>query len=79
LFRPNAPRMITVLASIVLLIGGLALVFFQSQATDIVSGLPLGRDLSRQVLVLMTDKTTAWAALAASPILLILGSLLRGI
>jgi len=79
MFRPNAPRMITVALSIALLIAGLALIYFQAQATDIVGKLPLSRDLSRQLLALMTERTVAWAALAASPVLLMVGSLVRGL
>lgn len=79
MIRPNAPRMVTVALSIALLIVGLALVFLPSQASDIVLRLPLSRDLSRQVLALMMEDTTAWAALALSPLVLIVGSLVRGI
>lgn len=79
MIRPNPPRMITVVASLVLLIAGLALVFFQPQASDVVSRLPLSRDMARQVLALMTEDTTAWAVLALSPILLIVGSLVKGL
>jgi hypothetical protein len=71
--------MVTVVAAVVLLVVGLALVFFQSPATDLVQNLPLSRDLTKQVLSLMSEEVVAWAALAASPILLIIGSLLPGI
>lgn len=71
--------MVTVVAAVVLLVVGLALVFFQSPATDLVQNLPLSRDLTKQVVSLMSEEVVAWAALAASPILLIIGSLLPGI
>jgi len=71
--------MITVAIAVVLLVVGLALVFFQSQTIDVVRNLPLSRDLTRQVVALMNEQMIAWAALAASPILLIVGSLLPGI
>jgi hypothetical protein len=79
LLRPNPPRVITVALAVALTIVGVALVFFQSEAIDFVQTLPLSRDLSRQVLDLMGRQVVAWAALAASPILLIVGSLLPGI
>ena len=68
--------MVTVTIAVALTVIGLALVFFQSDATDIVRNLPLSRDLSRQLVELMGKQVVAWAALAASPILLIIGSLL---
>jgi hypothetical protein len=68
--------MVTVTIAVVLTIVGLALVFFQSDATDFVRNLPLSRELTRQVVELMGQQVAAWAALAASPILLIIGSLL---
>ena len=71
--------MVTVAIAVVLLVIGLALVFYQGTALDLVQRLPLGRDLSRQVVDLMQQRVVAWAALALSPILLIVGSLVRGI
>lgn len=71
--------MVTVALAVALTIIGLALVFFQSDATDLVKNLPLSRDLSRQIVELMGQQVVAWASLAASPILLIVGSLLPGI
>ena len=79
MIRPNPPRMVTVTVAVALLVVGLALVFFQAQATDLVRNLPLSRDMTRQVVSLMNEQMIAWAALAASPILLIVGSLLPGI
>ena len=71
--------MVTVVLSVALLIVGLALVFFQGQAIDFVQGLPLPRGLDRDILGLMEQQVAAWVALAASPILLIIGSLLPNI
>jgi hypothetical protein len=71
--------MVTVVIAVALTIVGLALVFFQSDATDLVKNLPLSRDLTKQLVDLMGQQIVAWAALAASPILLIVGSLLPGI
>jgi hypothetical protein len=71
--------MITVVAAVLLLVVGLALVFLQPQVTDFVRGLPLTRDLMRQVTSLIAENIVAWVVLAASPILLIVGSLFRGI
>ncbi|MEO6349344.1 MAG: hypothetical protein ABIP53_01710 [Candidatus Limnocylindrales bacterium] len=78
--KPSRPKMVTVVLSVALLIIGLALVFFQAQAVEFVRGLGfIPNDLSRQIVQLMTDRVAAWAALAASPILLIIGSLLPNI
>jgi hypothetical protein len=71
--------MVTVVAAVVLLIVGLALIFFQSPATDLVQKLPLSRDVMRQVVDLMSKQAVAWAALALSPVLLIVGSLVKGL
>jgi hypothetical protein len=74
--RPNAPRMVTVILAVALLVIGLALIFWQGPAIDLVRGLPLPGDITRQVVSWMGEQVVAWAALAAAPILLILGSLL---
>ena len=71
--------MVTVTVAVVLTLIGLALVFFQSPATDFVKNLPLSHDLTRQLVDLMGQQAVAWATLAASPIVLIVGSLLPGI
>jgi hypothetical protein len=68
--------MVTVVLAVVLTIVGLALVYWQGPAVDLVRGLPLPNDISRQVVSWMGEQVVAWAALAASPVLLILGSLL---
>ena len=77
--RPNPPRMVTVVLAVALLVVGLALVFFQGQALDLVRNLGLPRDIQVQVVSLMGEQIAAWAALAAAPVLLIIGSLLPDI
>ena len=72
--------MVTVVLAVALLAIGLALVFFQAQSVDFVRGLAfLPNDIQRQIVDLMTEQIAAWLALAASPILLIVGSLLPNI
>jgi hypothetical protein len=72
--------MVTVVLSVALLVVGLALFFYQAQAIDFVRGLGfIPNDLSRQIVQLMTEKIAPFVALAASPILLIIGSLLPNI
>jgi hypothetical protein len=71
--------MATVVLAVALLIAGLALSFYQGQAVEIVRGLPLGGDLTRQIVAWMAERFVAWALLAASPILLIIGALVKGI
>ncbi|MEA2675966.1 MAG: hypothetical protein QOJ81_107 [Chloroflexota bacterium] len=74
--HPNPPRQITVIIAVLLTVVGLALVFYEAQTLDFVrtAGLPV--DIQRQIIGWMEDRTFAWGALAASPILLTLGSLL---
>ncbi len=71
--------MATVVLAVALMVVGIALIFFQGQAVELVRGLPLPNDIARQIVALMTEKLVAYAALAASPILLIIGSLLPNI
>lgn len=71
--------MVTIVIAVILLVLGLALVFFQTESIDLIKGIGLPGDIQRQIVSLMEEKTLAWGLLAASPILLILGSLLRGI
>ena len=77
--RPNPPRMVTVVIAVALLVIGLGMVFYQGQTIDLVRQLPLPDDVSRQIVSLMSEQIAAWAALAAAPILLIVGSLLPNI
>jgi hypothetical protein len=69
--------MITVIVAVLLTVVGLALVFYQAQAIDLLRNVGLPADLQRQLVAWMEYRTVAWAALAASPILLIVGSLVR--
>ncbi len=77
--RPNPPRMVTVVLAVALMVIGLGAVFFQGQTIDLVRQLPLPNDVTRQIVSLMGEQIAAWAALAAAPILLIVGSLLPNI
>lgn len=78
--KPNAPRMITVVISVGLLLVGLALIYLPgAQVADLIRQLPLGGDMTRDLIELSADRFVAWAALLLSPVLLIIGSLLRGI
>jgi hypothetical protein len=71
--------MSTVILAVGLMVVGLALAFFQAQAIDLVLSLPLPNDLARQVVAWGSERFVAWALLAASPIVLIIGSLVKGI
>jgi hypothetical protein len=71
--------MATVVLAVGLMIVGLALAFFQAQAVDLIRQLPLPNDLTRQIVSYAGERFVAWALLAASPILLIIGSLVKGI
>ena len=72
--------MATVVVAVVLMVVGVALIFFQGQTVELVRGIGfLPNDLQRQIVDLMMQKMVAYAALAASPILLIIGSLLPNI
>ncbi len=77
--QPSRPTGATTALAIVLLIAGVALIFFQAQAIDLVRQIGLPNDLQRQAVQLMQERVAAWAALAASPVLLIIGSLVKGI
>lgn len=74
--RPNPPRRVTVIIAVALMVVGLGLVFYEAQTLDFVrqAGLPV--DIQHQLIAWMEDRTFAWGALAGSPILLIVGSLL---
>ena len=77
--RPNPPRMVTVGVAVALMVIGLGLLFAQAQTIDLVRQLPLPTDVTRQIVSLMGEQIAAWAALAAAPILLIIGSILPNI
>jgi hypothetical protein len=69
--------MVTVVVAVLLTLIGLALVFYQTQAIDLLRSVGLPADIQRQLVTWMEDRTVAWAVLAASPILLVIGSLVR--
>ena len=46
---------------------------------DLITGLSLPRGIERDILALISERTVAYACLLASPVLLVLGSLLPGI
>ena len=77
--RPNPQRLITVVAAVALLVIGLALVYADAEVAQAIKNLPLGADVTRQLLDLATQRTAAYLCLAASPLLLIAGSLLKGL
>jgi hypothetical protein len=72
--------MVSVVVAVLLMVAGLALVFFQAEAIAFVRGLSaIPNGLQRQIVALMAEKLVAWSLLAASPLLLIVGSLVRGL
>jgi hypothetical protein len=71
--RPNPPKIVTVVLAVLSLLIGLALIYMNPTVADLVK--PLGQ----QVLDWVHDKTVAWIFMAASPLLLILGSLFKGL
>jgi hypothetical protein len=77
--HPQPPRTLTVVVAIVLTLIGLTLVFYDTQSVNFVQGLSLPNDIQRQVVGWMQDKTIAWGVLALSPVLLIIGSLVKWI
>jgi hypothetical protein len=80
MLRPNPPRMVTVVLAVALTVVGLALIYLPTaDAADLVRRLPLPNDITNQVVELIRQRVLAYLALAASPILLILGSLLKGL
>jgi hypothetical protein len=70
--------MVTVVVAVLLLLVGLALVYLQPDVVRLVRQLPLGGD-GGQILDWVRNKTVAYLFLAASPLLLIVGSLFKGI
>ena len=71
--------MVTVVIAVLLMVAGLALAFYSGQVVELVRNLPLGADLTRQIVALIAERFVAWGFLAASPVLLIIGSLVKGI
>lgn len=72
--------MTTVVIAVALTIVGLALIYLPTDAAaDLVRQLPLPNEIEAQVLSLIAERIVAYLALAASPLLLIAGSLLPGL
>jgi hypothetical protein len=78
-FKPNAPRMVTVVIAIVLLVVGVVGVFMPSLMNDAIKALPIGADLTKQLRELAHNDTLLYLCALASPVLLAIGSLLPGI
>ena len=79
-FRPNPPRMVTVLIALALLAVGLGLALLEPSAVrGLITDLPLPVDLEKELVRLARSDTVAYACLAASPLVLAVGSLLPGI
>jgi hypothetical protein len=80
MLRPNPPRMVTVVIAVALTAAGLALVWLPAaDVQDLIRGVGLPRDISRTLLDLVAERVVAFALLLLSPVLLIVGSLVRGI
>lgn len=78
--RPNPPRMVTVVLALGLLALGLAIVFLpQAEILGLVREVGLPRDLERTIAALVAEQMVAYFCLAAAPLLLIAGSLVRGL
>ena len=78
--RPNPPKMVTVLLALALLAVGIAGTLIDPETVrDLITGLSLPRGIERDILALIAERTVAYACLLASPVLLVLGSLLPGI
>ena len=69
--------MVTVVLAVALTVVGLALIYLPADtAADLVRQLPLPSEVETQLLSLIAERIVAYLALAASPLLLIAGSLL---
>ena len=72
--------MITVVVAVALLVVGVAGTLLPAATIrDIVTGLPLPKDIDRELLRLALDNTITYACALAAPLLLVVGSLLPGI
>lgn len=72
--------MVTVVLAVALTAIGLALVFLPaSELVDLLRAVSLPRDIERTLLDLAAERLVAYACLLASPVLLIVGSLVRGV
>lgn len=72
--KTNAPRMVTVLAALGLLVVGLALTLFEVAAVA-----DAARDALAEAELDYTTEEAGWAALLASNLLLVAGSLFKGV
>lgn len=72
--RTNAPRMVTVLAAVALLVAGLALTWF-----DVPAVVDAVRDALAEAELDYTTEEAGWFALLASNLLLVAGSLFKGV
>lgn len=72
--------MVTVLIAVALTIAGIVLVWLPvADVADLIRQVNLPRDVQRTVLELAAERIVAYVLLLASPVLLIVGSLVRGI
>lgn len=78
--RPNPPRMVTIVAAVALTAIGLALVFVPAnEIGELLRQVGLPRDLERTLVDLARERVVAYFLLLLSPMLLTLGSLVRGV
>jgi len=78
--RPNPPKIVTVALAVVLTLVGLLLIYVPGRdLADLVRKVGLPNDVERQIVSLLAERVIAYLALAASPLLLIAGSLLKGL
>lgn len=72
--------MVTVVLAVALTVIGLALVLVPTnELVDLLRQVDLPRDLERTLVDLAAERVVAYFVLLASPVLLIIGSLARGI
>jgi hypothetical protein len=72
--RTNAPRMVTVVIAIALTVIGLSLTVLRIEA---INSLVMG--VVKQIGPGLTRQDVGWSTLLASPLLLAVGSLLKGV
>lgn len=78
--RPNPPRMITVLVAVGLLAIGLAVYLLPAgEVAGFIRDVGLPADVQRIAIDIIEHELFAFGAMAAAPVLLILGSLLKGL
>jgi hypothetical protein len=71
--------MITVVLAVALLAIGVAGVFFPSVLDEVIRKAPLGPELTKDLRQLLRDETVFYLSALASPLLLIVGSLVPGV